>query len=115
VGFIFSPDDPFCGIDIDKCRDPATGKIKKWAAGLLPLFKTYWEVSPSGTGVKAFGIGTVPGNKINRPLAGLGKIELYSSGQFFTVTGHRLPGSPATLSPVEFCERVFGIGGRKAR
>jgi primase-polymerase (primpol)-like protein len=116
VGFIFSSDDPFCGIDIDKCRDPATGKIKRYVAELLQQFKTYKEISPSGTGVKAFGIGTVPGNKINRMVPGFGKMEFYSSGQFFTVTGHRLPGSPATISPVpveEFCRQVFGVGGTK--
>src|SRR5688572_27566529 len=31
LGFVFSVDDPFVGIDIDDCRDPETGLIKPWA------------------------------------------------------------------------------------
>ncbi len=51
IGFMFSDDDPFTGVDLDACRDPVTGFITPWAAKIsqgqqLP------EVSPSGTGVK---------------------------------------------------------------
>src|SRR5262245_2213980 len=52
VGFVFSPDDPYTGIDLDVCRDPDTGRLDPWAAETVARFNTYTEVSPSGTGVK---------------------------------------------------------------
>ena len=42
------------GIDFDTCRDPATGHIEPWAQEVLDRLGTYSEVSPSGTGIKAF-------------------------------------------------------------
>jgi hypothetical protein len=49
-------------------------------------------VSPSGTGVKLFAEGQVPPGGNRR-----GKIEFYSRGRYFTVTGQRLDGSSATV------------------
>ena len=54
VGYVFSADDPFAGIDIDDCRDPETGVIAPWAQEIIDALPTYWEVSPSGTGVKGW-------------------------------------------------------------
>ena len=42
------------GVDLDTCRDPETGMLEPWAVQVLDLLNTYAEVSPSGTGVKAF-------------------------------------------------------------
>jgi primase-polymerase (primpol)-like protein len=42
------------GIDLDTCRDPETGHIEAWADDIIRRFKTYAEISPSGTGVKLF-------------------------------------------------------------
>ena len=54
VGYVFAEDDPFSGIDIDDCRDPETGVIAEWAQEIIGAVPTYWEVSPSGTGVKGW-------------------------------------------------------------
>jgi putative DNA primase/helicase len=54
VGYMFSEDDPFIGIDIDDCRDAETGVIASWAQEIMDSVPTYWEVSPSGTGVKGW-------------------------------------------------------------
>jgi putative DNA primase/helicase len=54
VGYVFSADDPFTGIDLDDCRDATTGEIAPWAQEIIDAFPTYWEVSPSGTGVKGW-------------------------------------------------------------
>jgi hypothetical protein len=43
-----------CGIDLDRCRDKATGELAAWAQVVIDRFKTYTEVSPSETGVKLF-------------------------------------------------------------
>jgi hypothetical protein len=42
------------GIDLDTCRDPATGALDAWALATLAALDSYSEVSPSGTGVKTF-------------------------------------------------------------
>ena len=31
VGFVFTEEDPYGGIDLDKCRDPDSGEIQDWA------------------------------------------------------------------------------------
>ena len=31
IGFVFSSEDDFCGIDFDGCRDPETGLVSEWA------------------------------------------------------------------------------------
>jgi putative DNA primase/helicase len=92
IGFVFSPEDPFCGVDLDDCRDLETGAIAEWAAGLVRQLASYAEVSPSGTGVKVFVQGTRPKGR-NRP----GYVEIYDQGRYFAVTGHRLPEGPATV------------------
>src|SRR5262245_14410999 len=92
LGFVFSPDGPFAGVDLDDCRDPATGALAGWAIALVKEFDTYGEVSPSATGAKLFLRGKVPagGNRKD-------KIEVYDRGRYFAVTGVRLPGSPADV------------------
>lgn len=107
VGFVFSKDDPAFGGDLDDCI--ADGSIAPWAKQIIDDMQTYTEISPSGGGVKFFGIGALPhsikrfGAKIPeaiKPLDAPGGIELYSSGRFFTVTGRHLPGTPQTLHDV---------------
>ncbi len=54
IGFLFTPDDDFAGVDLDDCRDPETGTLEPWAAAVVHNLNSYTEVSPSGTGVKIF-------------------------------------------------------------
>lgn len=94
VGFVFSPNDPTCGIDLDHCRDAATGKIEPWAFEIVQLFNSYTEISPSGTGLHIFIEGELSGVG-NRK----GQIEIYTQGRYFIVTGEHLPGTPWTVEP----------------
>ncbi len=87
VGRVFSPDDPYAGVDFDKCVDPATGAVAPDRLAMILALDSYAEYSPTGTGVKVFLKGTIPGER--RKHTGLG-IEMYDSGRFFTVTGHHL-------------------------
>ncbi len=92
IGFVFTSDDPYCGVDLDKCRDPGTGQIEPWADTIIRGLDSYAEVSPSGTGVKLFMRATLPPGGNRRSLT-----ELYDRGRYFTLTGHHLPHTPRTL------------------
>lgn len=83
VGFVFTADDPYCGIDLDKCRNPETGKVEDWAQTIIQSFDSYTEISPSGTGVHVIIEGKKKGGKARK-----GKIEIYDSGRYFTVTNN---------------------------
>ena len=43
VGFVFSSEDPYAGVDLDKCRDPETGEIDDWAAEIVAALGRYAE------------------------------------------------------------------------
>lgn len=81
VGFVFTEKDPFAGADLDDCIN--SGKIRDWAKNYLLKFNTYSETSPSGTGVKLFFKGNLPGRGTAR-----NGVEVYDRGRFFTVTGY---------------------------
>ncbi len=82
VGFVFCSGDPYCGVDLDGCRDPVTGEVEAWAAGIVSYLDSYTELSPSGTGLHIIVRGKAP-----TPLK-RGSIEMYSTERFFTMTGH---------------------------
>jgi hypothetical protein len=92
IGFVFTPDDPYSGIDLDSCRDPETGAIEPWAQEILDAFPTYEEVTPSRTGLHILAQGILPPGGRKK-----GHIEMYSEGRFFTMTGWQLPQVPATI------------------
>lgn len=97
IGFVFSKNDPYVGIDLDNCRDPSTGVFKPWAQGIVDDFGTYSEISPSSTGVKLWGTGSLPGDGTSTKYEG-GAIEMYQEGRFFAVTG-RIVGDPPAKGP----------------
>jgi putative DNA primase/helicase len=94
IGFMFSEDDPYCGIDLDACRNPETGEITKLARQIIDRMASYSEISPSGTGVKIFVKGVVSGLRRKNPKK---KTEVYDRRRFFACTGHHLPGTPKTI------------------
>ena len=92
VGFQVTSDDPFVGIDLDDCRNPESGEIEPWAAEIIERLASYTEVSPSETGIRLFLKGKLPGPGNHK-----GKIEIYESGRYLTLTGHHLEGTPETI------------------
>jgi replicative DNA helicase len=119
IGFVFSKDDPFCGIDFDACRDPKTKIIEPWAKDWIRKFNSYSEVSPSETGVKVWIIGKLPfesGKKSLLPQFKSGDkipaVEAYDHGRYFAVTGDRydsLPHEPQERQEIlnQFCAEFF--------
>lgn len=80
IGFVFTKDDPFIGIDLDKCL--TDGTLEPWAHQIVEKLKSYTEITPSGTGLHILIRGTLPEGRRRK-----GKIEMYDSGRFFTMTG----------------------------
>jgi hypothetical protein len=96
VGFIFTEGDEFAGLDLDHCANATTGGIEAWAMDYICLLDSYSEFSPSGTGVKIIVRACKPGP--NCRTSRFSGFEFYDQKRLFTITGRRVPGTPATVN-----------------
>jgi hypothetical protein len=87
IGIVLTDKDPYCGIDIDNCRNPQTGEMTDLAKKIIQMFDSYTEISPSKKGIHIFLKGKLPGTGRKNPALGL---EVYDSKRYFTVTGNIL-------------------------
>ena len=111
------------GVDLDTCRDAATGEIAAWAREVIDRLASYIEISPSGSGVKLYftfataalpalraATGTEWGRAWKR---GSGAhppgIELYLGNRFFAVTGDALPDAPRSINPISAATLLWVI------
>ena len=90
VGFVLNGDG-VVGVDLDKCvhagaPDPAAMQL------MARIGCKYVELSPSETGLRGFGYG--PNLVGRRGILDGGKVELYSSGRYLTVTGRAVSDGP---------------------
>lgn len=92
IGFVFTEDDPFVGVDLDDCRDPETGIPSEDAQEIVVSLESFTEVSPSGTGFHVIIEGEIPGDRSRK-----GSVEMYETARFFTMTGARVEATPATV------------------
>lgn len=92
IGIVFNGDG-LGGVDLDGCRNPATGAVTDWALHWIDVFDCYVEISPSGTGLKLFAFNApkltnnviaMPGEPIDGKKP---QIEAYSNLRYFAVTG----------------------------
>ena len=88
IGFVFTEQDPYCGIDIDGCRNAATGKLSAFASEVLGLLASYAEVSATGTGVHIIVKAALPNGAGRKH----GCLEIYDRGRYFAFTGGVLDG-----------------------
>lgn len=111
VGFVFVEGSGYVGIDLDDCISP-DGSIKQWALEIiLSMPQTYWEYSPSGTGVKGIIKGTKKTDKCSRHYHD-GKVEIFSKERYFTVTSNKMPQAPCFCGEYQneleaLCDKVF--------
>ncbi|MED1821005.1 phage/plasmid primase, P4 family [Bacillus subtilis] len=93
IGFMFSKDDPFIGIDIDHCVND--GVLSPFAQEIIQTISSYTEYSPSGEGVHIIAKGKLP---LRGPGTGRKNIdkglEVYRHGRYFTFTGNSLDVGP---------------------
>jgi hypothetical protein len=83
LGFVFTDEDPYVGIDLDKCISDE-GVIEEWALEIITALDSYTEYSPSG---KGFHIYIKAQKRSDR--CRTGRLEIYSTGRYFTFTGKR--------------------------
>lgn len=90
VGFVLDGTG-IVGVDLDKCV--VSGVPDPVAISILDsLGCAYIELSPSGSGLRAFGYGPLV-KGVRGKLDGI-SIELYATGRYLTVTGHILKSGP---------------------
>ena len=88
IGFVFSRQDNYIGIDIDKCV--TDGKTNTFATEIIDTLDSYTEFSPSGKGIHIIVKGNLPQNVV-----GTGRkntkhgLEIYAHGRYFTFTGNK--------------------------
>ncbi|CAG0976244.1 hypothetical protein GEOBC_01554 [Geobacteraceae bacterium] len=107
LGIALAEDDDLTGVDLDKCLNPDTGELDLEAAGIVAMMPTYCEVSPSGRGLRLFAFGKLPQGGRRK-----GKVEMYESGRYLTVTGNRFNGhdsiAECTAELAAVHARIFG-------
>jgi hypothetical protein len=86
IGLVFTPEDTFTFVDLDDAVNGAD--VEPWAAEIAAKLQSYTELSPSGTGLRI----VVEAEAVG-PAKRKGKIEIYSAGQYATLTGNVLNGS----------------------
>lgn len=93
IGFMFSKDDPFIGIDIDHCIQE--GALTNLAEDVIEVVNSYTEYSPSGDGIHIIAKGKLPlkGPGTGRKNVDVG-LEVYRHGRYFTFTGDCLDKVP---------------------
>jgi putative DNA primase/helicase len=94
IGFVVTPTDAYCGIDLDHCRNPETGEIEPDKLAIVNKFNSHAEITPSNLGVRVWIKAKLPGEKKRNDKI---HIEIYDSARFFTVTGNHLEGTPRTI------------------
>ena len=88
VGFVFTADDPFVGVDLDNCFDES-GNLRDDARRAVDELQSFTEKSPSGRGLHIICKGELPGDGHCDNKAGR---EMYQKGRFFTITADVVEG-----------------------
>jgi hypothetical protein len=108
ISYMLAETDPFAAIDLDHCRDPRTHSIDVWAQNFMQCaVSTYQEVTPSGAGIRIWGLAN--GGNLHRKfsLEIDGKLiaaELFRrTNKALTVTGYKLD----TIHELTNIDRVF--------
>ena len=109
VGYVFSGDDPFAGIDLDHVRDQS-GTFEPWARDMVKRLDSYTELSQSGAGVHIIIRAKLPGGRRRK-----GAVEMYDAGRYFCMTGLTLAGMPGTVEDRQAVldavhKEIFGEG-----
>jgi len=93
VGFVFSPVDPYCGVDLDHCI--VDDVVEPRRAAWVEMLDSYSEFSQSGTGIHIITRAPHPGKRKKDGALG---VEIYDRARGFVFTGDHVPGTPRTIN-----------------
>jgi hypothetical protein len=108
ISYMLTEADPFGAIDLDHCRDPSTHSIDVWAQNFMQAaVTTYQEVTPSGAGVRIWGLanGETLHRKFTLEIDGkeIGAELFRRTHKALTVTGYKLD----TIRELTNIDKVF--------
>lgn len=95
IGFMVRKETQIILLDFDHVRSGHTGVIDANVLAAIQRLGTYAEISPSGTGVRVIGFGTLE-RAITTP-----RLQGWVTGRYVTVTGHHLDEAPGELRPID--------------
>lgn len=104
LGFVFTEQDPFVGIDLDASADKPPSDLQQFIFNKL---NSYAEKSPGGYGAHIIAIGKVPAGRNDQSIG----VEVYGKERFFTMTGTRLNGQDVQDRASMVLELWNEIGG----
>jgi primase-polymerase (primpol)-like protein len=84
IGYVFTADDPYVGIDLD------AGLSESDRGAIVGRLDSYAEFSVSGTGIHVIVRASLNGHRRNRS----GPFEVYDQGRYFVMTGQHVRGTP---------------------
>ena len=110
IGFVFSEDLPYMGVDIDSCVTIVDDQfhLTDFASEAVESLLTYTELSPSLSGLHC--IGKAEWGKGRKIARGTDEIEVYKAGRYFTFTG--VSWQPNPLEIAEIGDAVTSIVAR---
>lgn len=95
IGFTVRKETQIILLDFDHVRSGHTGALDANVLAAIRRLGTYAEVSPSGTGIRVIGFGTLE-RAITTP-----RLQGWVTGRYVTVTGHKLDEAPGELHPID--------------
>lgn len=93
LGFVFSKNDNYVGVDIDHVYDPETQEWNDFALEEVLKLNSYAELSPSCTGAHVIVKGEKPPERCRA-----NNWEMYQAGRYFTFTGNHIPDTPKSIN-----------------
>lgn len=106
IGFVFSTEDEYFGIDIDdeaKVAPEYLSQRRSFVGQLMANLDTYTELSPSGSGIHMIAKGRLPiaGTRSSRL-----QFEIYQEERYFTITGNVVNGRNKITNQQEFVDEL---------
>jgi hypothetical protein len=99
IGYVFSAEDPYTGIDIDRAL--VDGTLHPGAIEVVQALRSYTEWSPSGVGVHVLVRAHKPDHSrsTTRKTPWGDELAVYDRLRYFAITGRRLPTLPDAIEP----------------